>query len=51
MTYGIGLSKPISVFVDTHGTVKKGLSDVDLMKLIVEHFDLRPGVIMKDLML
>lgn len=49
--YGIGISKPISVFVDTHGTVKKGLSDEDLMKLIIDNFDLRPGVIMKDLLL
>lgn len=49
VTYGIGLVSPISVFVDSSGTVKKGMTDEDLMKLICENFDLRPGMIIKNL--
>ena len=45
------MSNPISVYVDTHGTIKDGMTDGDLMELIVKNFDLRPGVIMKDLLL
>lgn len=30
IAYGIGISHPISVYVDSYGTVKKGLTDFDL---------------------
>ena len=49
VTYGIGISHPISVFVDSHGTVKKGLTDNDLTELVFKNFDLRPGCIIKEL--
>lgn len=49
VTYGIGIAHPISVFIDSHGTVKKGFTDSDLGKLIFKHFDLRPGMIIKEL--
>lgn len=51
VTYGIGLAKPINIFVDTHGTVKEGMDDRDLEKLVSVNFDLRPGIIIRDLKL
>ncbi len=47
ISYAIGVSKPISVMVETFGTEIN--SSIDLSKLIVEVFDLRPGSIIKDL--
>lgn len=47
LAYAIGVAKPVSVLVNTHGTGK--LSDEELMKLVDEHFDLRPGAIIHDL--
>jgi S-adenosylmethionine synthetase len=49
VAYGIGISHPISVFVDTMGTVKNGLKDSDLSELVLKNFDLRPGMIIKNL--
>jgi S-adenosylmethionine synthetase len=47
LAYAIGVAKPISVSVETFGTAKV---DEDLLvKLIDEHFDLRPGAIIRDL--
>lgn len=51
ITYGIGISHPISVFIDSHGTVKKGLTDSELVQLVLSNFDLRPGVLIRDLKL
>lgn len=47
--YGIGITHPISVHVDTHGTIKEGMCESDLVKLVLKNFDLRPGRIIKDL--
>merc|ERR1711862_657889 len=47
LSYGIGLSHPLSVHIDTFGTGKH--SDIDLVKLINSNFDLRPGIILKKL--
>ena len=49
VTYGIGITHPISVFVDTLGTVKNGLQDSDLVDLVMKNFDLRPGMIIQSL--
>ncbi|KAJ1025866.1 hypothetical protein NDA16_002492 [Ustilago loliicola] len=46
-SYAIGVADPLSVFVDSYGTGKK--SDEDLVKIIRDNFNLRPGVIVKDL--
>jgi len=51
ITYGIGISHPISVFIDSNGTVKKGMTDSDLVELVMNNFDLRPGVLIKELKL
>lgn len=49
VAYGIGVVEPISLYVDTFGSAKHGLSDADLIKIIEQNFDLRPGMIMKNL--
>jgi len=41
VSYAIGVAEPTSISVNTFGTGK--LSDADIVKLIREHFDLRPG--------
>ncbi|CBQ69436.1 probable SAM2-S-adenosylmethionine synthetase 2 [Sporisorium reilianum SRZ2] len=46
-SYAIGVADPLSVFVDSYGTGKK--SDEELVKIIRDNFNLRPGVIVKDL--
>lgn len=47
VAYAIGVSRPVSVFVDTFGTGK--LSDGDIADIIVKEFDLRPYSIIKRL--
>jgi S-adenosylmethionine synthetase len=41
VAYAIGVAHPVSVMVDTFGTVRIGRSQI--VALINEHFDLRPG--------
>lgn len=47
ISYAIGVAKPLSVSVEAFGTGK--VSDEDLQRIILEHFDLRPGAIIRDL--
>jgi len=47
LSYVIGVAEPLSVFVDTYGTGKK--SNAELIEIIRSNFDLRPGVIVKEL--
>ncbi|PIN26296.1 S-adenosylmethionine synthetase [Handroanthus impetiginosus] len=47
VSYAIGIPEPVSVFVDTYGTGK--MVDRDILKLVMENFDFRPGMIAKDL--
>ncbi|MYH63310.1 MAG: methionine adenosyltransferase, partial [Caldilineaceae bacterium SB0675_bin_29] len=49
LAYAIGVARPLSVNVETFGTGK--VSDGRIEKLIQEHFDLRPGAIIRDLKL
>lgn len=46
-SYAIGVAEPLSIFVETYGTSDK--SSNELVKIIRNNFDLRPGVIVKDL--
>jgi len=46
LAYAIGIAKPISIFVDTHGSGK--LSDEELGDLVAKHFDFRPAAIIRD---
>jgi S-adenosylmethionine synthetase len=47
VAYAIGIAEPISINVETFGTSE--LPSELLVKLIEEHFDLRPGAIIRDL--
>ncbi|EGD88975.1 S-adenosylmethionine synthase [Trichophyton rubrum CBS 118892] len=47
LSYAIGVAEPLSIFVETYGTSSK-TSD-ELVDIIRKNFDLRPGVIVKDL--
>ena len=47
LAYAIGVARPLSVNVETFGT--GSTSDEEIERLIGEHFDLRPGAIIRDL--
>lgn len=47
LSYAIGVAQPLSVSVETFGTGK--VSDEVIMRLVDEHFDLRPGAFIRDL--
>lgn len=51
IAYSIGLSKPLSVFVDSYDTVAENYTDHDLSGIVTRNFDLRPGAIIRDLKL
>ena len=51
LSYAIGVAEPISVHVDTYGSVVKGKTDADLLAIVNKNFNLRPGRIIKDLQL
>lgn len=46
-SYAIGISKPLSIFVDTYGT--SNLSNEEILQIISKNFDLRPGIIAQEL--
>lgn len=47
VAYAIGVARPLSVMVDTFGTGK--ISDGKIIDIINKNFDLRPGLIIKNL--
>ena len=47
VSYAIGVAKPISISVETFGTNR--VPDDTIVELIDKHFDLRPGMIIRDL--
>ncbi len=47
IAYAIGVARPVSLFVDTHGTGR--LPDDKLVSIVRENFDLRPQVIIEKL--
>lgn len=46
-SYAIGIAEPLSLHVDTYGTATK--SDDEIIEIIKKNFDLRPGVLVKEL--
>ncbi len=46
LAYAIGVTRPISIYVNTYGTGL--LSDDALMQIVEENFDARPGTIIKN---
>lgn len=51
VSYAIGVVEPMGVFVDTYGTSNVDLSDSEIAVKVQELFDLRPGLIEKNLKL
>ncbi|MFW5713541.1 MAG: methionine adenosyltransferase [Brevefilum sp.] len=49
VSYAIGMARPLSINVETFGT--STIDDSKIVSLIDEHFDLRPGAIIRDLKL
>ncbi|HOA91291.1 MAG: methionine adenosyltransferase [Bacillota bacterium] len=47
LAYAIGVANPVSVRVNTYGTGV--LPDAELVRIVKEHFDLRPSAIIRDL--
>jgi len=47
VSYAIGIAQPMSLYVNTYGTGIK--SDAETLEIIKKNFDLRPGIIMRDL--
>ena len=47
LAYAIGVARPVSVFVDTYGTAKNGLSDGEIAEKVTQLFDLRPAAIIR----
>ncbi len=47
LAYAIGVAKPVSIFVNTYGTAKNGLSDAFIAEKVGEIFDLRPAKIIE----
>jgi len=49
ISYAIGISEPISISIFTYGSSSK--TSVELLQIVKENFDLRPGKIIKELQL
>ena len=47
LAYAIGVARPVSIFVNTYGTAKNGLSDAIIAEKVGEIFDLRPAKIIE----
>jgi len=47
LAYAIGVARPVSIYINTHGTGK--VDEQKLLKIINEIFDFRPGAIIKKL--
>lgn len=45
VSYAIGIAEPLSITVFSYGTSKK--SEDELLKIVKDNFDLRPGMIVK----
>lgn len=46
-SYAIGIAQPLSISVDTYGTSSK--TDEEIIEIIKKNFDLRPGVLVREL--
>ncbi|MBK9715815.1 MAG: methionine adenosyltransferase [Kouleothrix sp.] len=49
LSYAIGVARPLSISIEAFGT--NTIAEEDILRLIDEHFDLRPGAIIRDLKL
>jgi S-adenosylmethionine synthetase len=51
LSYAIGVAKPLSLFVETYGTEKEGLTAKLITDVVKINFDARPGALARDLSL
>jgi len=49
LSYAIGVAEPLSVFVDTYGSAKHGLTDGEILDVIKSNFDCRAGMLVIEL--
>ena len=49
ISYAIGVAEPLSLYIDTYETGTK--TNEEIVKIVSENFDLRPGIIVRDLKL
>merc|ERR1711924_188321 len=49
VSYAIGLADPLSIHVDSYGTVMGGKTDDDLIRIVKNNFCFRPGSIIQEL--
>jgi len=49
VSYAIGIADPLSIHIDSYGTVKEGMTDDDLVRITKNNFNFRPGHIIKAL--
>ena len=49
VSYAIGLADPLSIHVDSFGTVKEGLTEKDLERIVRKNFNFRPFNVIKEL--
>jgi len=49
LSYAIGVAKPLSIFVETYGTEKEGLTAKLITDIVKINFDCRPGALARDL--
>lgn len=47
VSYSIGVAEPLSIYVDSYGTGK--VSDEEILDVVKRNFDLRPGIVIRDL--
>lgn len=47
ISYAIGIADPLSINIDTYGT--SSYSNTQLLDIVNKNFDLRPGVIVREL--
>jgi S-adenosylmethionine synthetase len=47
VSYAIGVARPVSIYVNTHGTAMPGLSDEQIQEKAEQIFDLRPLAIIR----
>jgi S-adenosylmethionine synthetase len=49
VSYAIGLPDPLSIHIESYGSVRNGLTDDDLVRIVKKNFNFRPGNIIKEL--
>jgi S-adenosylmethionine synthetase len=49
VSYAIGLADPLSIHIDSYGSVTDDRTDDDLVKIVQENFNFRPGNIIQEL--